>query len=545
MLKRIEIKHQDIQAYLIQICILGLSLVRPQYDVDNINLQIIQAGIFDSSKCWNGYTGLFLQCIIDSLNKLDQQTNWLAVYFWLVAVQSVVIFNKIICDIWSKWSNQSKIQIILLEIIVFGLYGSVLSINYTVLTSIAIQVGMLSIWRYIDTGEDKWIAYKIVLEILSSGLRPQQIWLAIPYKIQFIVWLVWKYNRDGQKFKQRLIVQIFVMSVQIILVTVDRIIISSISEYKQFVEFNNARQQISDYTLKNVDRHSLIYYIQQWIYIDNSNVNSQTINKLTEQVIMDKDLVNHFGQFVLAIMLQATTIISIFIQIVSGIINTKDIKIKIVQVASLLGQLIVCMYFTYIGRYAVGLQRVVQSTMYMCLPYIVIQYINRKESQKCLVQTAVLQLIIAFSIINITDQNGNKLWKYTGIPFNSIDRSNETIADQDNIYILNSDVWYHTLLDGMIQTGVIRQRDLRTIYSHGSTYTGTPQYEKYIDKTFDDNLMLQLINRDNTYYASENKPEIVVNYYKDILNLNVGCEIVDAVVIGNKELNCWKFSMAG
>lgn len=530
------------QASLVQICILGISLVRPQYDVDNINIQIIQAGIFDNRQCWNGYTGLFIQCIIDSLNKLNQQTNWLAVYFWLVAVQSVIIFNKIICDTWSKWSNQSKIQIILLEIIVFGLYGSVLSINYTVLTSIAIQVGMLSIWKYIDTRENKWMAYEIVLEILSSGLRPQQIWLAIPYKTLFIIWIIQEY-REKDGFKQRLITQIFVMSIQIILVTVDSVIISSISGYKQFVEFNTVRQQISDYTLKDVDRHSLIYYIQQWLYIDNSNVNNKSIGELLKHVNKDKNLIDHLGSFVLAIMLQAATILTLLIQLVSGIINSSDHKLKIVQTISLIGQIVICMYFTYIGRYAVGLQRVVQSTMYMCLPYIIIQHTSQKECRKCLVYTAILQMIIAFSIINVTDQNGNKLWKYTGTPFNSIDRSDEELTGQDNIYILNSDVWYHTLLDSMIQTGIIRQRDFRTIYSHGSTYTGTPQYEKYIEDTFHDNLMMQLINRDNTYYASENKPEIIVNYYKDILKMNVGCEIVDTVVIGNEELNCWKFSI--
>lgn len=530
------------QASLVQICILGISLVRPQYDVDNINIQIIQAGIFDNRQCWNGYTGLLLQCIIDSLNKLNQQTNWLAVYFWLVAVQSVIIFNEIICDTWSKWSNQSKIQIILLEIIVFGLYGSVLSVNYTVLTNIAIQVGMLSIWKYVNTGENKWIAYEIVLEILSSGLRPQQIWLTIPYKIMFIAWIICEY-RERKDFKQRLIVQIFVMSIQIVLVTVDSVIISNISEYKQFVEFNNVRQQISDYTLKDVDRHSLIYYIQQWLYIDNSNVNNKSIGELLKHVNKDKNLIDHLGSFVLAIMLQAATILTLLIQLVSGIINSSDHKLKVVQTISLIGQIVICMYFTYTGRYAVGLQRVVQSTMYMCLPYIIIQHTSQKECRKCLVYIAILQMIIAFNIINVTDQNGNKLWKYTRTPFNSIDRSDEEITDQDNIYILNSDVWYHTLLDSMIQTGIIRQRDFRTIYSHGSTYSGTVQYEKYIKDTFDDNLMVQLINRDNTYYASENKPEIIVNYYKDILKMNVDCEVVDTVVIGNKELNCWKFSI--
>ena len=95
----------------------------------------------------------------------------------------------------------------------------------------------------------------------------------------------------------------------------------------------------------------------------------------------------------------------------------------------------------------------------------------------------------------------------------------------------------------MIQTGVIRQRDLRTIYSHGSTYTWTPQYEKYIEDTFDDNLMLQLINRDNTYYASDVKPEIIINYYNDILKMNVDCEVVDKITVGDREISCWKFSI--
>lgn len=54
----------------------------------------------------------------------------------------------------------------------------------------------------------------------------------------------------------------------------DKLVISSVPEYKQFIEFNNVRQQISDYTLKNVDKHSLVYYIQQWVYIDSSNVNN-------------------------------------------------------------------------------------------------------------------------------------------------------------------------------------------------------------------------------------------------------------------------------
>ena len=542
MLKRMKIKHQDIQASLLQIIIIGISLIRPQYDVDNINIQIIQAGIFDNRQCWNGYTGLLLQCIIDSLNELDQQTNWLQVYFWVVAIQSVIIFNKVICSDWDKWQGQSKIQIILLEIIIFGLYGSVLSINYTVLTNIAIQVGMLATWKYVDTGENKWIIYGVIIEILQSGLRPQQIWLAMPYKILFIAWIVYKY-RGRKDFKQRLIVQIIIMSVQIVLVTMDSAAINSVLEYKQFNEFNSKRQQISDYTLNNVDKHSLIYYIQQWLYIDNSNVNNESISELIKHVNTDKNLINHLGSFVLAIMLQAATILTLLIQLVSGIINSSDHKLKVVQTISLVGQIVICMYFTYIGRYAVGLQRVVQSTMYMCLPYIILLHTNQKEGQKSLVQTAILQMIIAFSIINVTDQNGNKLWKYTGTPFNSIDRSDEEITDQDNIYILNSDVWYHTLLDRMIQTGVIRQRDLRTIYSHGSTYTWSPQYEKYIEDTFDDNLMLQLINRDNTYYASEVKPEIIINYYNDILKMNVDCEVVDKITVGDREINCWKFNV--
>ena len=401
---------------------------------------------------------------------------------------------------------------------------------------------MLATWKYVDTGENKWIIYGVIIEILQSGLRPQQIWLAMPYKILFIAWIVYKY-RGIKDFKQRLIAQIIIMSVQIVLVTVDSAAINSVLEYKQFNEFNSKRQQISDYTLNDVDKHSLIYYIQQWLYIDNSNVNNESISELIKHVNTDKNLINHLGSFVLAIMLQAATILTLLIQLVSGIINSSDHKLKVVQTISLVGQIVICMYFTYIGRYAVGLQRVVQSTMYMCLPYIILLHTSQKRGQKSLVQTAILQIIIAFSIINVTDQNGNKLWKYTGTPFNSIDMSDEEITDQDNIYILNSDVWYHTLLDEMIQTGVIRQRDLRTIYSHGSTYTWTPQYEKYIEDTFDDNLMLQLINRDNTYYASDVKPEIIINYYNDILKMNVDCEVVDKITVGDREISCWKFSI--
>lgn len=542
MTYREYIKNKQFQAYVIQLLVLGISLARPQYDVDNINLQIIQAGIFDNTQCWNGYTSLLLQYIMEILNKIDQQTNWLAVYFLVVAIQSVIIFNKVICSTWSKWSNQSKIQTVLLETVIFGLYGSVLSINYTVLTSIAIQVGMLSVWKYIDTDENKWIIYGILLEILSSGLRPQQVLLAIPYKILFITWIIWEY-RDKKELKQKLVLQIDVLSIQLVLIAVDKLIISSIPEYKQFIEFNYVRQQISDYTLKNVDKHSLVYYIQQWIYIDNSNVNNVQMQSLKQQLSIDKNLINHFGSFILAVMLQATTIISIFIQIASGIINTKDNKTKIVQTISLIGQTIINIYFTYSGRYAVGLQRVVQSTMYMCLPYMIIQHNDQKENQKRLVQTVILQVIMAFSIINTTDSNGNNLWKYIGTPFNSIDRSNETVTDQDNIYILNSDVWYHTLLDETISTGKIRQRDFRTVYSHGSTYNETPQYEKYLSETFDNNLMLCLIDRDNTYYASENKPKVIINYYKDILNMDVDCKVVDTVTIGSRELNCWKFEV--
>ena len=542
MTYRKYIKDKQFQAYVIQLIVLGISLIRSQYDVDNINLQIIQAGIFDKDQCWNGYTSLLLQYIIEILNKIDQQTNWLAVYFWIVAIQSIIIFNKIICDTWDKWNNQSKIQTILLETVIFGLYGSVLSVNYTVLTSIAVQVGILTIWKYIDTGENSWVYYGILLETLQSGLRPQQILLAIPYKILFVTWIIWKY-RDKKEFKQKLVLQTVVLSLQIVLIVVDKLVISSVPEYKQFIEFNNVRQQISDYTLKNVDKHSLVYYIQQWVYIDSSNVNNAQMKSLKQQLSIDKNLINHFGSFILAVMLQATTIIPIFIQIVSGIINTKDNTLKTVQTVSLIGQTIINIYFTYSGRYAVGLQRVVQSTMYMCLPYIIIQHTSQKEKQRTIVQTIMLQLIVAFSVVNTTDSNGNNLWKYTGTPFNSIDRSNETITDQDNIYILNDNIWYHTLLDETISTGKIRQRDFRTIYSHGSTYNETPQYEKYLSETFDNNLMICLIDRDNAYYASENKPEIIIDYYKDILNMDVDCKVVDTVTIGNRELNCWKFEV--
>lgn len=55
--------------------------------------------------------------------------------------------------------------------------------------------------------------------------------------------------------------------------------------------------------------------------------------------------------------------------------------------------------------------------------------------------------------------------------------------------------------------------------------------------------MICLIDRDNAYYASENKPEIIIDYYKDILNMDVDCKVVDTVTIGNRELNCWKFEV--
>ena len=93
----------------------------------------------------------------------------------------------------------------------------------------------------------------------------------------------------------------------------DSAAINSVLEYRQFNEFNSKRQQISDYTLNDVDKHSLIYYIQQWLYIDNSNVNNESISELIKHVNTDKNLINHLGSFVLAIMLQAATILTLLI----------------------------------------------------------------------------------------------------------------------------------------------------------------------------------------------------------------------------------------
>ena len=542
------LKNKDIRIGTVCLIVIAVCLFRHTYDIDNLSHQILASGILGNQYTWCGYTAIWQQKILEALNSINGHINWYMAWLWVIGIIDLIVINEYIIN--KIRDRQVKVAAIAIEILFFGIKDPILNMNFTIITQVGLVIGVFGL---VESDRAWQKILQIVQIIMSLGLRPEQTLLCIPY---IMLYGIYKVIGGDQADRKRVIV-ITVQTIGLILISYlsNNYLISQNKYYSNFKEYDKLRQYLCDYSIGQMDDTQLIQYINDWMLLDTDTVNIEQMAELQKTVQRSSELYLDNILQCAGYCYYIVIVLIILIFVIKRYCTDKSIQIA--YMLQVLGTQIIIMYFYLSGRGGDGLTRVAKSSLYSCLPFVMVQLSKFRQdaddSGKYLIQSSgniqLAQLLLVLAVCGtagadiFTDKAANSLypyWGYSGTPFNMIDTTDTEKYSENELNIIGMGLYQTIYGPGMQYRNKIYVDDIKHIIPDGNTYYGQGEFDLYIDQIGASNPVMALLDRDETYYVYEDTPDRLVSYYKNILNIDVGYERVDDLKVPGYDLPRWR-----
>lgn len=544
------LKNKRIQIAIISLIVIQICMFRHTYDIDNINHSIVAQGILGNQYTWCGHTQVWQQFVLEALNGISTSTNWWMAWLWVIGILNLIIINSYI--IKEVADRQIKIGLIAIEILFFGIKDPILNLNFTVVTCLGLTIGLFGICYSIMNKNKFSFIIQTVSFVMQLGLRPEQTLLSIPYLV--LVFLAQAQAQDRKVRKTICIVGIIAVAQVIVNYALDVRLIQSIQQYSQFDKYTSLREQLCDYSIGKTDDTQLISYIYDWMLLDTDTVNIDQMQQLVDQSVKNSSLIIDNLTNALASCYYIVIVLGIAAFAVKKYCSKQASRVW--YYLQLFESILIIGYFYYAGRGTEGMARVVKSCLYMSLPLLMLAAQSFKQDSqsqgKYLIsidnKIQIIQMLFVMAvcgtagadIFNDSNVFTYPYWGYSGTPFNMIDTTDTGKYSENELNIMGMGLYDIIYAPGMQYRNRIYTADIKHIISDGGTMYGQTEFTQYLKSMNVQNPAMALLDRDETYYVYEGEPQRLVDYYSNILNIDVGYERVDDLKIPGYTLPRWR-----
>lgn len=470
-------------------------------------------------------------------------------WLWIIGIIDLFIINSYIVQ--SIHDKQVAVGLIAIEILLFGIKDPIINLNFTVVTCIGLTIGAFGMGYGLDKKDKIVLFMQIISFIMQLGIRPEQTLLSIPYLT--LIGITYILN---QKHNRKVISLTYITCIALVVINyfVNQCMMQQNQQYYKFDTYTSLREQLCDYSIGQVSSEQLLQYIHDWMLFDTDTVNIQQMQQLVNQVSKNSELtldtlINSAQSCYYAILVLLAAIL-----IVKKYCDNNTFKLS--YYLQLAGSLLIITYFYFTGRGADGLARVIKCCSYMCIPLLLLAAQEFKQDSKLQgkylididnkvqIQQLILVMVVCGTagadIFNAASNSAHPYWGYSGTPVNMINVSDTGKYPENELNIMGMGLYDIIYIPGMQYRNEIYADDIRHIIPDGGTMYGQPEFIDYLSSIKIQNIAVALLNRAETYYVYESEPERLVDYYSDILGIDVDYEQVSDLKIPGYNLPRWR-----
>lgn len=415
----------------------------------------------------------------------------------------------------------------------------ILELNFTYS---AVIVGSLSLfYQIIDNYNSKKNKVIFVLSLwLCYCIRYEVFFMMLPFLLLDVVYKAILHTSDRKVFMKELVKPyLYVFILLLITVIVEKTAYSS-EDWRKFIEYNNNRTQVIDYSdwpgyAENQDmylkygidenKYELLDYSRLSISgVDMENLMNDVVKVLKQRKTMQEiknNLVTACYQMYNGFFGKEYSLVNIIIVallsacLVFGLINNHSKYYIWKIILSYIGYLLMWFALVYAGRpifrVCVSLQIVI--FMFLCSEFI----INWKVAAQCVDTTTGLKIfyigVTVFLLFNVLNIANDKSVDHKRIINDQTTISKYCEKYNNSVYLVHGSEYAFTQDNSLKNVSMSNN----VIYP-GGWITNSPLFKEQIRNHGIEDIFCDLINADNVYYIDKNEKQcdIILKYYNSM-----------------------------
>lgn len=475
-----------------------------------------------------------LGVFISSLYKVFPEYNCYGIFFFGLIACVMVLYCTYFLE--ERFYFQAMLFGTAFIIIVIPL---ILELNFTYS---AVIVGSLSLfYQIIDNYNSKKNKVIFVLSLwLCYCIRYEVFFMMLPFLLLDVVYKAILHTSDRKVFMKGLVKPyLYVFILLLITVIVEKTAYSS-EDWRKFIEYNNNRTQVIDYSdwpgyAENQDmylkygidenKYELLDYSRLSISgVDMENLMNDVVKVLKQRKTMQEiknNLVTACYQMYNGFFGKEYSLVNIIIVallsacLVFGLINNHSKYYIWKIILSYIGYLLMWFALVYAGRpifrVCVSLQIVI--FMFLCSEFI----INWKVAAQCVDTTTGLKIfyigVTVFLLFNVLNIANDKSVDHKRIINDQTTISKYCEKYNNSVYLVHGSEYAFTQDNSLKNVSMSNN----VIYP-GGWITNSPLFKEQIRNHGIEDIFCDLINADNVYYIDKNEKQcdIILKYYNSM-----------------------------
>lgn len=436
-----------------------------------------------------------------------------------------------------KNKHIKKISLIALTIITIDI---LIQCNFTKTSFLTLCTGFLCIQEFLEQKEKKNIIWGIILIIIGYSIRPDTLYILIPFIGAYILIKAIQ-NKDKKTFFKELTIYFIISAILLSISVIDDMKLKS--DLGDYIEFNVARSQFLDYNrervrhdktvdiskITTISENDLIVF-NNYFFGDTDYFTTERIQKLNEEILELNDATKILPQKTLynfgKLLLHPLGIILLYLLLIS--FKKKENFIY------LLGTFLFTCLFTYMVKFP---DRIIFCIIVSACFMLLYQLKNEEN----LINKKIFKNILTISIVIIM------FFKFLIPVFIIYNDATTPINDYieahpNNNYLIG----FSMVIERQCETNILSSKtdDLKENIITTSWLINHPFYENILKERNIQNINTDLVEKDNYYlvtYEDDKDCILMEKYLEEHYYEEVNYELIEEV----NKYKIWKFQKEG